>query len=101
MVQVNDTRAGQIAAEHLLSQGHRRLAFVSPKPSQVALMRRQASFTFYAQHGGATVKAYLGDDRNWRLPSAAVDHVEMVQGLVDKLLAERPRAGHGDLRPRR
>ena len=37
VVQVNDTRAGQIAAEHLLSQGHRHLAFVSPKPSQLAL----------------------------------------------------------------
>src|SRR5687767_8420260 len=49
VVQVNDALAGQLAAEHLVARGHRRLAFVSPKPSQVALMRRQASFTFHAQ----------------------------------------------------
>ena len=45
VVQVNDTLAGQLAAEYLISHGHCRLAFVSPKPSQVSLMRRQASFT--------------------------------------------------------
>jgi DNA-binding LacI/PurR family transcriptional regulator len=91
VVQVNNSLAGQLAAEHLLECGHRRLAFVSPKPSQVALMRRQASFFLHAQHAGATAKAYLGDDRAWQFPSSAVDHVEMVQGLVDKLLAERSR----------
>jgi LacI family transcriptional regulator len=91
VVQVNDTLAGQLAAEHLVSHGHRRLAFVSAKPSHVFLMRRQASFTFYAQQAGATVKAYLGDDRAWQFPSPAIDHVELVQGLVDRLLAERAR----------
>lgn len=89
VVQVNDTLVGQIAAQHLTSLGHKRLAFISPKPSQVTLMRRQASFTFYAEHAGATVKPYLGDDRSWQFPSLAVDHVELVQGLVDKLLSER------------
>jgi LacI family transcriptional regulator len=91
VVQVNDHLAGQLAAEHLISRGHRQLAFVSPKPSQVALLRRQASFTFYAQQAGSTVKAYLGDERTWHFPLSAVDHVEMVQGLVDQLLAERAR----------
>lgn len=91
VVQVNDTLAGQMAAEHLTSRGHRRLAFVSPKPSQVALMRRQASFTFFAEHAGATVKSYLGRDEIWKFPSPAVDHVEAVQGLIDRLLKERQR----------
>jgi LacI family transcriptional regulator len=89
VVQVNDMLVGKIAADHLLSHGHRRLAFVSPKPSQVVLLRRQASFTFYAEHGGATVKAYVGKETDWQFPSPAIEHVEMVQGLVDKLLAER------------
>ena len=89
VVQVNDMLVGQIAAEHLISRGHRRLAFVSPKPSQVTLMRRQASFTFYAEQAGAKVKPYLGADQAWQFPSPAIDHVELVQGLVDKLLAER------------
>lgn len=91
VVQANDLSIGQLAAEHLVACGHRRLAFVSPKPSQVALMRRQAAFTFFAEHAGASVSAYLGDDRDWSLPSPAVDHVELVQQLVDRLLGEQPR----------
>ncbi len=89
VVQVNDALVGQIAVEHLISRGHRRLAFVSPKPSHVTLMRRQASFTFAAEQAGAKVNSYLGEERAWRLPSPAVDHVELVQGLVDKVLADQ------------
>lgn len=91
VVQANDVRIGQIAAERLVSQGHKRLAFVSPKPSQTALLRRQASFTFFAEQAGAEVKTYLGDDRIWKFPSPAVNHVELVQDLVDRVLAETPR----------
>ena len=89
VVQANDLLVGQLAAEHLVSLGHRRLAFVSPKPSQVALLRRQAGFTFFAQRAGATVKVFLGADQNWTFPSPAVDNVELVQGLVDRLLGVR------------
>jgi DNA-binding LacI/PurR family transcriptional regulator len=91
VVQVNDLLVGQLAAEHLISRGHRRLAFISPKPSQVALMRRQAAFAFFAQQAGATVKAFLGKDQTWTFPSSAVENVDAVQGLVDKMLAERKR----------
>jgi LacI family transcriptional regulator len=88
VVQVNDFLVGQLAAEHLTAHGHRRLAFVSPKPSQMALVRRQASFTFFAERAGATVTACLGEEQAWTFPSPAVDHVELVQGLVDRLFAE-------------
>ncbi len=91
VVQVNDQLVGQIAAEHLLERGHRHLAFVSPKPSQATLMRRQASFTFTAQQNGATVFCYLGDQRNWGFPSSAIEQIDLVQGLVDSVLKERPR----------
>ena len=91
VVQANDMQIGQIAAEQLVAHGHRLLAFVSPKPSQTSLLRRQASFTFFARHAGAEVKTYLGDDRQWTLPLPAVDHVELVQDLIDRVLAERPR----------
>lgn len=91
VVQVNDLRVGQLAAEHLASRGHRRLAFISPKPSQVSLLRRQAAFTFFAQRAGATVEAFLGEDQAWTFPSPAVDHVELVQGLVDRMLDQRQR----------
>ncbi len=91
VVQVNDQLVGQLAAEHLLERGHRRLAFISPKPTQATFMRRQSSFTFSAQQAGATVDCYLGDERRWGFPSPAIEQIERVQGLVDALLKERPR----------
>ena len=94
VVHVNDATIGQIAAEHLLASGHRRLAFVCPKPSHAVLLRRQAGFTFFAEQGGAVVTPSLGDDGRWSFPLRATNEVEMVQGLVDRLLGmnERPTA---------
>lgn len=94
VVQVNDTTIGQIAAEHLIANGHRHLGFVCPKPSHAMLMRRQAGFTFFAQHAGARVSAFLGDSRRWSFPLQATNEVEMVQDLVDRLLgiSDRPTA---------
>jgi DNA-binding LacI/PurR family transcriptional regulator len=91
VVQVNDTLVGKIAAEHLVQHGHRHLAFISAKPDQVTLMRRQASFTFYAQRAGASVQAILGHSGRWSLPLHAVDQVEMVEGLAERLMAMRQR----------
>lgn len=91
VVQVNDILVGQLAADHFVSHGHKRLAFVSPKPSQASLMRRQASFEFHAHQADANVTAFLGEDQAWTFPSPAVDHVELVQGLIDRLLKTKPR----------
>ncbi|MBN2292872.1 MAG: LacI family DNA-binding transcriptional regulator [Pirellulales bacterium] len=91
VVQVDDMIVGRMAAEYLVSKGHRRLAFISVKPSQVTLMRRQASFMFFAQQAGASVQAYLGDQQQWQFPSRAVDEVEDVQALLDRLLNEPKR----------
>jgi len=90
-VGVNDMAVGKIAAEHLVSHGHRRLAFLSAKPSQTTLLRRQASFTLYAERLGATVQTFLGGPRDWSFPSLPVNDVEMVQGLVDELLSQKDR----------
>jgi len=91
VVQADDLVVGQMAAGHLIARGHRHLAFLSPKPSQTALMRRQAGFTFFAGQGGATVSAYVGDERSWTFPSPAVEQIDRVQDLVDRLLKERRR----------
>jgi len=91
VVHVNDATIGQIAAEHLLANGHRRLGFVCPKPSHAVLTRRQAGFTFFAEQGGAIVTSSLGDDERWSFPLRATNEVEMVQGLVDRLLGMRER----------
>jgi DNA-binding LacI/PurR family transcriptional regulator len=89
VVQPNDILIGKIAAEYFVSRGHRRLAFLNPKPTHVTMKRRQASFTFFANDAEAEVKAYLGRPEQWRFPSTAVNRIDMVQGLVDKLLAEK------------
>jgi len=91
VVQADDLSIGQLAAAHLTARGHRHLAFISPKPSQTALLRRQAGFTFFAGQAGATVSAYVGDERAWSFPSPAVEQIDRVQSLVDRLLKERRR----------
>jgi DNA-binding LacI/PurR family transcriptional regulator len=91
VVQADDMAIGQMAAAHLTARGHRHLAFLSPKPTQTALLRRQAGFTFFANQAGATVAAYVGDERSWSFPSPAVEQIDRVQDLVDKLLKERRR----------
>ncbi|MEZ6044160.1 MAG: substrate-binding domain-containing protein [Planctomycetaceae bacterium] len=85
-MQASDMQIGQLAAEHLVSRGHRNLAFLSPKPSQMTLQRRQASFTYFAQQAGAEVTSYLGEEQNWTFPSAAVKQVELVEELVQRIL---------------
>ena len=91
VVQVNDMRVGQLAADHLIARGHTNLAFLSPKPSQVTLQRREASFTFFATQGGARVRSYLGSDQDWTFPSAAVNHVDLVDHLATRILDEYDR----------
>jgi LacI family transcriptional regulator len=88
-VRANDMLAGEMAATHLLSYGHRKLAFINPKPSHATMMCREANFVIHAQRAGATVTTYLGRDEEWQFPALAINHVEAVQGLVDKLLAEK------------
>jgi DNA-binding LacI/PurR family transcriptional regulator len=90
-VRVNDVLVGQLAADHLIGRGHRRLAFINPKPSHTTMMCREASFTFYSQRAGATVTTYLGTNEEWHFPAISVDHVSLVQGLVDRLLEQRDR----------
>ena len=111
VVQANDMRIGAMAADYLLERGHRRLAFVDPRPLHNLMRkskggrgealqaqdaarfsssrRRQSSFSFFAREGGADVKAYLGEPGSWPFPNPVVDRIEMVQGVIDKLLAER------------
>jgi LacI family transcriptional regulator len=108
VVESNDILVGKIAADYLVWHGHRRLAFINPNPTHVmkrgrkagdrsfptedaavhatATGRRQASFTFFAQQAEAEVQACLGEPGKWPFPSPAVNRIEMVQGLVDKLL---------------
>jgi LacI family transcriptional regulator len=91
VVQSNDLRVGQIAAEYLIAQGHRRLAFLNPKRDQITFLQRQAGFIAHAELAGATVHKFLGEAGNWSLPLRSVKQVEPVQGLVDALISSDPR----------
>ena len=91
VVQSDDMQVGRLAAEHLVSRGHRTLAFLNPKPNQVTFLRRQAGFVTHAEAAGATVQKFLGESGGWSLPLRTVKEVDAVQGLVDALIASTPR----------
>jgi LacI family transcriptional regulator len=91
VVQSNDLRVGQIVAEYLIAQGHRRLAFLNPKSDQITFLQRQAGFVAHAELAGATVQRFLGKAGHWGLPLHSVKEIEPVQGLVDELINSDPR----------
>lgn len=91
VVQSNDREVGRLAAEHLLNHGHRRLAFLSPKPGQTTFAQRQGAFEWYARQAGVEVVSVLGQDSIWKLPLLPVDAVEDVDGLVEQLLSKQRR----------
>jgi LacI family transcriptional regulator len=92
VVQSNDNSVGRIAAEYLWQQGHRRMAFLSPKPAQTTFSQRQAAFEWHANQLGAKLTRVLGADGDWKLPQKPVDAVDCVDALVEQLLElpERP-----------
>lgn len=87
----NDDAVGRLAAETLLAGGHRRLAFLNPKPDHATFMRRQAAFARHARQGGAVVEEFLGRAGDWELPLKAIEGVDAVRRLVGRLLAARRR----------
>lgn len=90
-VSSNDESVGRLAAEALLARGHRRLAYLNPKPDHTLFARRQASFVWHAKRAGARVESFLGRVGDWSLPLKAVEGVDAVRGLVDRLLSSRKR----------
>ncbi len=91
-VVANDYQVGAWAAEYLVHHGHRRLAFVNPKPDHILFMRREDAFVATARRLGANVRCYCHEPpQHWELPLKAPVDVETVQGLIDELLADDPR----------
>lgn len=91
VVESNDAEVGRLAAEYLLERGHRRIAILDPKPDQVTLGQRCASFTWHATQRGARVDNVFGKDFDWTLPLRPVGDVKLVDDLVGKLLKLRSR----------
>jgi len=94
VVQSNDLLVGQLAAEHLVSQGHKNLAILSPKPNQVTLKQRLTSFIWHAKLIGADISIFFSKNKEWNLPLRIVDNVSLVEGLVNDFLqtSSRPTA---------
>ncbi len=94
-VNANDMRIGELAAQYLAAKGHRRVAFLSPKPDHMLMQIRQMSFEWHAQKYGLEVRRYLGNEHiEIDFPLKPIQGTESVQQLVDDLLAdhERPTA---------
>ncbi len=82
---------GRLAAGALVRRGHRRLAFLNPKPDHALFVRRQASFTAHARRAGASVVPVLGAAGRWTLPLGIVDGPRALGELLDRLLRMRRR----------
>ena len=89
VVESDDAEVGRLAAEYLLTRGHKRIAILDPKPDHVTLGKRCASFTWHATQGGAKVDNIFGKDSQWQLPLKSVDDAELVDDLVGRLLKLR------------
>lgn len=89
VVESNDAEVGRLAAEYLLQRGHQRIAILDPKPDQVTLGQRCASFTWHATQQGAKVENVFGEKADWTLPLRPVSDLRLVDDLVGKLLKLR------------
>lgn len=64
--------AGRLVAEHLQAKGHRRVAFMNPKPGQSQFERVKAAFTYFGQRLGLDVQLLESESRfkqQWPLPA--------------------------------
>ncbi|NCC94385.1 MAG: translation elongation factor Ts, partial [Opitutae bacterium] len=91
-VAADDYQVGAMAAEHLAAHGHRRVAFVNPKPDHVLFMRREDGLLGAARRLRLSVQCFCtAPPGGWEFPLQAPTHVETVQHLVDQVLATEPR----------
>lgn len=88
----DDVLAGKLAADCLIDHGHERLAFLNPKPNQLAFNRRLMSFRWNAETRGASVQVFRADASvPGTFPSESPNSIECVQLLVDSVLASTPK----------
>lgn len=88
----DDYATGSMAAEYLIARGHRRLAFLNPKPDHSLFLRREDGFVATARRLDVEVRSLSSCDPSaWRLPLHPPETVEAVQNLVDQMLAAKPR----------
>lgn len=93
----DDHAAGVLAANHLITRGHRRLAVLNPKPDHVLFRRRVDGFLSAARVAGIDAAliapALPAAQRRWRLPLRAVEPGdEDIITLLDRAFTQDPHA---------
>lgn len=81
-------QAGRLVAEHLYAKGHRRVAFMNPKPGQSQFERVKAAFTYFGNRSGldvAWLEAESSFTQQWPLP--AITSQAKVNDLVERWAA--------------
>lgn len=88
----NDFATGQRAADYLIDRGHRRLAYLNPKPDHFVFIRRGAGFFSRAHARGAEVHLVSRAPAcGWSLPDRPALTTDAVELLVHDFLAMSPR----------
>jgi LacI family transcriptional regulator len=92
-VVADDFAVGVGAAEHLVANGHRQLAFLNHVPENLLFARREDGFYSAARRLGVKVRSFCqSPPSGWPLPLQAPTSVfDTVQTLTDQLLASKPR----------
>lgn len=91
-VVADDFAVGAGAAEQLIVNGHRHLAFLNHVPENLHLVRREDGFYSAARRLGIEVRSFSqSPPSGWPLPLQPVTtKFAMVQSLVDQMLASTP-----------
>jgi len=90
----NDFLVGSGAAEQLVANGHKQLAFLNSVPDNLLFARREDGFYATARRLGADVRSYCKSSTSGggllplKAPTFAYD---VVESLIDELLASTPR----------
>jgi LacI family transcriptional regulator len=89
----DDFAVGVGAAEQLMANGHRRIAFLNPVPDNLLFARREDGFYSAARRLGVEVQSFSqAPVGGWPLPLEAPTGVyDVVERLIDELLESKPR----------
>jgi DNA-binding LacI/PurR family transcriptional regulator len=91
-VMADDFALGSSAAERLVSNGHRHLAFDNPVPDNLLFARREDGFYAAARRLGAHVQSFnQAPPSGWPLPlQSSASRFDVVQSLIDQLPDSKP-----------
>ncbi len=89
----DDFAVGLGAAEQLVANGHRHLAFLNPVPGNLLFARREDGFYSAARRLGVQAQSFCqSPDSSSQLPlQAPTSRFDVVQLLIDRMLTSTPR----------